>query len=253
MEADTLAILFALGLLGGVVTALVGGSSLVTFPILVMVGIPPVPAVATNLVALTPANLAAAIADRGKLPPLSWALFWLLAGCTVAGGAGAALLLLTPARVFEAIGPALIGFATLLFAYSDALRRAIARARTGKSGGVAGIVLPSVLLSVYGGYFGAGMGVMYLALLALGGFEDMRTANALKNLLGVLNGFVPIVLFVASGVVLWPVAAAMLSGALIGGFGGGYAMRFIPPIAFRRVVVAIGAGMTAVYAWRYWF
>lgn len=253
MEGEALAFLFTVGFVGGVVTALVGGAGLIVFPALLMVGLPPVVASATNLVALAPANFMAALADRGKLPPLSGAAIWLLlAGTAVAGGVGGALLLLTPERWFETIVPALIGLATLLFAYAETLKRAIARRRAGRSGGLAGVVLPTTFVSIYGGYFGAGLGVMYLALLTLGGISDLRAANALKNLMGPVNAIAAIGIFVWADLVVWPAALTMLAGGLLGGFGGGYAMRFIPAIAFRWAVTAVGGVMTLVYAWRYW-
>jgi uncharacterized membrane protein YfcA len=253
MEGDTLAILFAAGLAGGVVTALVGGAGLITFPALLMAGLPPVAASATNLVALVPANFMAAVVDRGKLPTLAGATFWLLAATAVAGGLGALLLLATPERWFAAIVPALIGLATLLFAYAEPLKRAIARRRSGRSGSIGGVIAPTAFVSIYGGYFGAGLGVMYLALLTLGGVSDLRAANALKNLMGPVNAVAAIAIFVWADLVIWPAAFAMLAGGMIGGFAGGYAMRFLPPVAFRRVVVTVGVLMTVVYAWRYWF
>jgi uncharacterized protein len=253
MEGETFAILLATGLAGGLITALVGGATLVTFPIMVLVGIPPVAAIASNIVALAPANLMAAFADRRKLPPLTPAALWLMGGCLVAGGAGAALLLATPERWFEGLVPALIGFATLLFAFADPIKRAVAARREGRVGNLASVVAPATLLSIYGGYFGAGMGILYLALLSLGGVSDLRAANAMKNLLGAANSTAVIAIFIVMDSVLWPVSATMLAGALIGGYGGGYAMRFLPAVAFKRGVVAVGAVMTAVYAWRYWF
>lgn len=253
MDGGLFAILFATGMTGGMITALVGGASLVTFPILLAMGVPPVQAIASNIVALSPANLMAAFADRSKLPAYSSATGWLMLGCMAAGGAGAALLLATPERWFRGIVPALIGFATLLFAYAEPIKRAVAKRRAGRQGHLGGVVLPATVLSVYGGYFGAGMGVMYLALLSLGGVSDLRAANALKNLLGAANSVAVVVIFAVSGAVIWTVALTMLAGALIGGYGGGYAMRFIPPIAFKRGVTAVGAVMTVVYAGRYWF
>lgn len=252
MDGGLLAILFATGFTGGVITALVGGASLVTFPILLALGMSPVAAIASNIVALSPANLMAAVADRAKLPPRTRATDWLMLGCLVAGGAGAALLLATPERWFQGIVPALIGFATVLFAYAETIKRAVAKRRK-VQGDLGGIVLPATVLSVYGGYFGAGMGVMYLAILSLGGISDLRAANALKNLLGAANAAAVVAIFIVTDSVVWPAALTMLAGALIGGYGGGYAMRFIPPFAFRWGVTAIGAAMTLIYAWRYWF
>lgn len=252
MDGGLFAILFAAGLVGGVVTALVGGAGLIVFPLMLAVGIPPVTASATLQVAIAPANSLAAFADRAKLPPVTPALLWLLAVTAVAGGAGGALLLLTPERWFAGIVPALIGFATLLFALADRIKRSIARRRAGRAGSLGMMIAPIGVLSIYGGYFGAGVGVMYLALLTLGGISDLRTANALKNLMGPVCGVAAIAIFVWADAVDWPAAIAMMAGAAIGGYAGGYAMRFIPPIAFKRGVTAVGAVMTLVYAWRYW-
>ncbi|MFM7344867.1 MAG: sulfite exporter TauE/SafE family protein, partial [Tagaea sp.] len=233
--------------------ALVGGAGLIVFPLMLAVGIPPVAASATLQVAIAPANSLAALADRGKLPPVSPALLWMLAVTAAAGGVGGALLLLTPERWFAGIVPALIGFATLLFAFAEPIKRAIARRRAGHDATLGPVIAPIGLLSIYGGYFGAGLGVMYLALLTLGGISDLRTANALKNLMGPVCGIAAIAIFVWADAVIWPAAFATMAGSAIGGYAGGYAMRHIPPIAFRRGVVAVGAVMTASYAWRYWF
>lgn len=253
MEGDALAILFVAGLAGGVVTALVGGAGLIVFPLMLAVGIPPVAASATLQVAMAPANSMAAFADRAKLPPVTPTLLWLLVATAIAGGVGGALLLLTPERWFAGIVPALIGFATLLFALADRIKRAIARRRAGRAGSLGIVIAPIGVLSIYGGYFGAGVGVMYLALLTLGGISDLRTANALKNLMGPVCGVAAIAIFVWADAVIWPAAIAMMAGGAIGGYAGGYAMRFIPAIAFRNGVVAVGAVMTVVYAGRYWF
>lgn len=253
MEGDVLAILFGAGLIGGVVTALIGGAGLIVFPLMLAVGISPVAASATLQVAIAPANSLAAFADRGKFPPVTAPLVWMLVVTAIAGGLGGALLLLTPERWFAGIVPALIGFATLLFAFAESIKRAIARLRPGRTAGLGAVTAPVGLLSIYGGYFGAGLGVMYLALLTLGGISDLRTANALKNLMGPVCGAAAIAIFVWADAVIWPAALSTMAGSAIGGYAGGYAMRFIPPLAFRRGVVAVGAFMTAFYAWRYWF
>jgi uncharacterized protein len=252
MESGLVPLLFATGLVGGVVTALVGGATLVTFPIMLMAGLPPVTAVASNLVALGPANFMAAMADRGRLPAFDRPVRWIMAGSFVAGAIGAAILLAMPVRTLEGIVPALIGMATLLFAFAEKIKRFVLRRRQNDTGDMRGVVVPSIAVSVYGGYFGAGLGVMYLSLFALGGISDLRTANALKNLVNALNSAAAIAIFIVSGSVDWHATSAMLVGGLIGGYGGGFAMRYISPIVFHRVVTAIGAVMTLVYAWRYW-
>lgn len=252
MESDLILLFFVTGLAGGVITALVGGATLVTFPIMLMTGMPPVAAVATNLVALGPANLMAAIADRGRLPPFDKHVRRIMAGAFLAGAAGAAILLAMPDKALENVVPAMIGLATLLFAFAERIKRAVARRRNYAVGDMGGVVAPSIAVSIYGGYFGAGLGVMYLALFALGGISDLRAANALKNFVNALNSSAAIAIFALSGSVDWYVTLVMLAGGLIGGYSGGFAMRYIAPVIFHRLVTAIGAAMTLVYAWRFW-
>ncbi len=252
METELLLLLFATGLIGGVVTALVGGATLVTFPIMLMAGLPPVVAVASNLVALGPANFMASIADRGRLPPFDRHVRRIMIGAFVAGGVGAGVLLAMPEKALEAIVPALIGAATLLFAFADRIKRSVQRRRRGAAADMRGVVAPSIVVSIYGGYFGAGLGVMYLSLFTLGGIADLRAANALKNLVNALNSAAAIGIFIASGSVDWRATLVMLAGGLIGGYSGGLAMRYIAPVVFHRLVTVIGAAMTLVYAWRFW-
>lgn len=253
MESELLLVLFVTGLAGGVVTALVGGATLVTFPIMLMAGLPPVVAVASNLVALGPANFMAAMADRGRLPSFDKYVRRIMVGAFLAGAAGAGILLAMPEKALEDVVPALIGAATLLFAFADRIKRYVQRRRHGVAADMRGIVVPSVAVSIYGGYFGAGLGVMYLSLFTLGGITDLRASNALKNLVNALNSAAAIAIFVASGSVDWHATLAMLAGGLIGGYSGGFAMRYIAPVVFHRLVTGIGAVMTIVYAWRFWF
>jgi uncharacterized membrane protein YfcA len=107
-------------------------------------------------------------------------------------------------------------------------------------------------VAIYGGYFGAGMSVMLLALLSLGRAEDFRATNVLKNWLSGLTSFVAVVVFLLQGVVAWPSTLAMMAGALLGGFLGGRLVRVLPPGVVRWIVIAAGSVLTLVYAWRYW-
>jgi uncharacterized protein len=173
--------------------------------------------------------------------------------CVVGSVAGAVLLLLTPDKAFTAVVPLLIGFATVLFAAAGPIRgwiAARAAATRGAGGGLRLVLFAPV--AVYGGYFGAGMSVMLLALLSVSRAEDFRATNVLKNLLSGLTSFVAVVVFVLQGVVAWPATLAMMAGALIGGFAGGRLVRILPPTPVRWVVIAAGAVLTVVYAWRYW-
>jgi len=249
-------LLFGAGLAGGIVTAIVGGSSLITFPALLAAGLPPIVANASNAVALAPGSFMAGLADLERRPRWDRSVFGLMAVCVAGSVAGAALLLITPEKAFTAIVPLLIGFATIQFAVSDRIRLWI-----GSRAAAAGVTQPSreglkLLLfapvAVYGGYFGAGMSVMLLALLSVTRADDFRATNVLKNLLAGLTSFVAVVIFVLQGIVAWPPALTMMAGALIGGFAGGRLVRVLSLGVVRGIVIAAGAILTLVYVWRYW-
>ena len=237
--------LFGAGLAGGVVTAIVGGASLITFPALLAAGLPPIIANASNTVAMTPGNLMAGLADLDRRPRWDRSLLALVLVCVGGSVAGALLLLVTPEKAFTAVVPLLIGFATVLFAQSGRIRKWIlSRPRWG--------VLWFVPVAVYGGYFGAGMSVMLLALLSVSRGDDLRATNVLKNLLSGLTGVVAVIVFVVQGMVAWPLTLVMMAGALVGGFLGGRLVRVLPAGVVRVIVIAAGAILTLVYAWRYW-
>jgi hypothetical protein len=251
MESSSALILFVAGLAGGVVTAIVGGASLITFPALLAAGLPAIVANASNTVALTPGNLVAAVADLERRPRWDRSFVALMLVCVAGSVAGAVLLLVTPEKAFTAIVPLLVGFATVLFAASGAIRRWIAARSTGTRGPHRHLLLFAPV-AVYGGYFGAGMSVMLLALLSVTRTDDFRATNVLKNLLSGLTSLVAVVVFVGQGVVAWPPALAMMAGALVGGFLGGRLVRVLPPALVRFIVIAAGTVLTLVYAWRYW-
>jgi uncharacterized membrane protein YfcA len=248
--------LFAAGLAGGVVTAIVGGASLITFPALLASGLPAIVANASNTVALAPANLVAALADLERWPRWDRAFAGLAVVSVVGSVAGAVLLLLTPEKVFTAIVPALIGFATLLFALSGRIRLWIASRTAGGAGHPASSPALGTLLfvpvAIYGGYFGAGMSVMILAILAVSRGGEFRANNVIKNLLSALTSLLAVVVFVQQGVVSWPATVVVMAGGLLGGFAGGRLVRVLPPDLVRWVVITVGAVLTVIYAWRYW-
>jgi hypothetical protein len=253
MDGSAALMLFGAGLAGGVVTAVVGGASLITFPALLAAGLPAIVANASNTVALTPGNFIAGVADLERFPRWDRSFVGLSLVCVVGSVAGAVLLLLTPDKAFTAVVPLLIGFATVPFAAARPIRgwiAARAAATRGAGGGLRLVLFAPV--AVYGGYFGAGMSVMLLALLSVSRAEDFRATNVLKNLLSGLTSFVAVVVFVLQGVVAWPATLAMMAGALIGGFAGGRLVRILPPTPVRWVVIAAGAVLTVVYACRYW-
>lgn len=253
MDGPTALMLFGAGLAGGVVTAVVGGSSLITFPALLAAGLPPIVANASNTVALTPGNFVAGLADLERLPRWNRAFLGLVVVAVAGSVAGAALLLLTPERAFTAAVPLLIGFATLLFGLADPIRRRL-EARRGAGGAVSDgtrlfLFAP---VAVYGGYFGAGMSVLILALLSISLPGDFRAVNVLKNLLSGLTSGIALVVFVAQGVVAWPPTVTMMAGVLAGGFLGGRVARVLPPAWVRAIVLTVGTVLTLVYARRAW-
>jgi len=177
-------LLVAAGIAGGIIAAIVGGAAVITFPALLAAGLPPVMATATNTAALTPGLFLAAIYDRSQLPPFDRSLA-AVALASIAGAlSGAALLLRTPERLFSVLVPLLLGFATVLFAYAGRISAWLA-ARAASRGNVRRFThSPAVVLpvSIYGGYFGAGVGVLMLGVLSVGTAGNYRSANVTKNL-----------------------------------------------------------------------
>ena len=252
MDTSAGILLFAAGLAGGIVTAMVGGASLITFPALLAAGLPAIVANASNTVALAPGNLAAALADVERIPRWDRSFGALALISIVGSGAGAALLLATPEKAFTAVVPLLIGFATVLFAVAGRIRLWIAsRAASGapSTGSEALLFAP---VAVYGGYFGAGMSVMILAILSVTRADEFRVSNVIKNLLSALTSFVAVAVFVLKGTVAWPPTLVVMGGAIIGGFVGGKLARVLPSELMRRIVIVVGAVLTVVYARRYW-
>jgi uncharacterized membrane protein YfcA len=257
MDLSTILLLFVSGLGGGIMAAMVGGASVITFPVLLATGLPPVVATASNLIAVSPGNFFAALADRSLLPPFDRAFVGLIAASVLGAFVGAGLLLATPARMFEVLIPLLLGFATVLFAYAGRIveaLRARARARGGGEPRMSVTSLPMLVpVSVYGGYFGAGVGVLLLGVLSIATGGEYRAANVAKNLVTALNTFAASLIFIGIGAVAWPQTLVMMAGCIIGGTCGAQFARVVPQSVMRVVVVAVGALLTVVFAWRYWF
>lgn len=257
MDAATAALLCAAGLAGGTIASLAGGAALITFPTLLAAGLTPIVATASNLAALMPGSFIAALSDRTQLPRFDRAFAGLVLASVIGAGIGAALLMLTSNRVFEILVPILLGFATVIFAFGERISewlRGRSLARHGHEPQIKLTSIPMLLpVSVYGGYFGAGVGVLLVAVLSLATSGEYRPANATKNLVASLNGLVAVLVFAAQDSINWPATLVMMSGALVGSLIGARIARYAPREVMRWVVVAIGALLTIVYAWRYWF
>lgn len=253
MDIGIICLLVTTGLVGGIINAIAGGATLITFPVMLMAGLPPVAANASNAVAILPGHLLAAIADREKMPPLDRG-FCLSLLVSVSGGIiGAFLLLALPDRIFILPVPALIGFATLLFTFAPQLQSWTAQRHPGRPPSPIGGASVLALASIYGGFFGAGLGIILSAILSVADPGDIRRVKVLKNLLATSVSLAAVTIFIVQGRVHWPQTTVMLLGALAGGYIGGMLVRILPAQTVRIVVIAAGTLMTIVYAQRYWF
>ncbi len=256
MDLLTTAFLAGTGVAAGIIATIVGGAAVVIYPALIATGVPPQLAAVSNLAAVMPATMLAALSDRTQLPPFDRAFVGLIVASIVGAGLGAALLVVTPERMFAQIVPLLLGFATLLFAFSERISRWLRARAAGRGHAIAfnfaslKVILP---VSFYGGYFGAGVGILMLGVFSLATGGDYRAANVAKNFVSSLNGLAATLVFATQGAVLWPQTLALAAGTIVGGLIGAYVARVIPRNVIRVLVVVIGAALTIALARRYWF
>ncbi len=275
MHSGDGAIMLAAAAAGGLMNALAGGGTIITFPTLMFLGEPAIIANATSTVALLP-GAAASMAGYGQevATHKEW-LKTLLIPSVVGGGIGSLLLLRTPEKTFANLAPLLVLFATLLFLWQGFLARrrekrlAAAFAPTGGPPGAApppaadgppslglsrrrwtAAVLFQFAISIYGGYFGAAIGILMLAVLGFLGLTNIFAMNGLKNFFGFCINGVAAAYFILRGAVVWPVALLMMAGAIAGGYGGARLARVIGKEKARTAVVVIGFVVTAILFWQ---
>ena len=244
-------ILVGLGaLVAGMINALAGGGTLITFPLLTAVGIPAVAANVTNTVALCPGYLGGTLAQAKDLRDQKRRLYLLIPASIVGGVAGGILLLNTGEKLFRDLVPFLILLASALLAVADPVRNWLQR-RAGKNGGTGdmtpGAILPVSLAAVYGGYFGAGLSVIVLAVLGLTINDSLTRLNGLKQAIAFSVNVAAAIFFVFSENVVWSAALVMAVFALIGGALGGKLAGKIKPATLRRLVVVIGVIVSIIY------
>ena len=233
-------------LLAGAVNAIAGGGSLITFPALVAGGLSAVTASVTNTIAMCPGYLGATFAQRRDLAGQGRRLAILMPAGVVGGVAGAVLLLHTGDAAFKQVVPYLILFAALLLAVQNPLRRwLLARAPGGHA--EAWAALPVGLAAIYGGYFGAGLGVMLLAALAVVVGDSLTRLNAVKQAVSLAVNVAAAAVFLFSDRVDWPIAGVMLVASLAGGVLGGLVASRIPPAVLRWTVVTLAVVVAATY------
>jgi hypothetical protein len=241
--------LFFAGALGGAINAVAGGGSFVAFPALMLTGVPPVSANATNTLALWVGVTASGGAYRNRLSISRRVMIPLIVTSVIGGLAGAFLLIKTPAQTFLKVMPWLMLGATLLFAFGKHLTGRIAAGISSDAsrGAIAGASVFELIVAVYGGYFGGGIGIMNLAMLAAMGMTDIHEMNALKVVLGgVING-VATVTFVITGAIVWPQAIVMILGAILGGYFAAHYAQKLPQSWIRAFVILVGAAMTVYF------
>ncbi|HEY6951452.1 MAG TPA: sulfite exporter TauE/SafE family protein [Bacteroidota bacterium] len=250
------AVLVIAGCIAGLMNSIAGGGTLVTFPALIYTGLPSIDANATSTVALLPATLGGTIGYRNKIRNILPWLKLFVPVSLLGGLIGGILLVQTPSRMFDAMVPFLILFATILF-MAQASFNQIFGIRTVQAHNAApsrkwiyGSVLFQFFVAVYGGYFGAGIGILMLASLGMLGFEDIHEMNTLKVILGFLINVVAAVYFIISGLIHWPDAFVMACGTVIGGYGGAHYAQKVPQKKVRTAITLIGLAISAVMFWR---
>lgn len=251
LDVASLLILALAAMAAGAVNAIAGGGTLISFPALTAVGVPAVAANVTNTVALTPGYLGATVAQAADLRGQRRRL-WLLVPTGVAGGVvGALLLVSTDEKLFRALVPYLILLASLLLAIQPRVRSWLDARRARQVAPPRArdiwVVLPVFAASIYGGYFGAGLSVIILAVLGLVLDDNLTRLNALKQAIAFAVNVAAACFFLFSGLVVWLAAVVMMFGAIAGGVLGGRLASRISPNILRRIVVVIGVAVALIY------
>jgi uncharacterized protein len=239
---------FGSAFVAGAINSVAGGGTLLTFPTLIWLGLPSINANATSTVAIWPGTVGTIWGYRQEMRESSPRMLALAAPSVVGGILGALLLNHTPPAVFDALVPFLILFATLLFMIQEPIQRRLkisSSASQKSTRWFIGAMLFQLFVALYGGYFGAGIGILMLAALSVLGFTDIHQMNALKALLGASINGVAALYFIWARMVYWPEFVVMVVGAIIGGYGGALIARRIGGAAVRRIVIVVGLSMAA--------
>ncbi len=237
---------FGAAFLAGAINAVAGGGTMITFPALIWLGLPPVAANATSTVAIWPGSLGSMFGYRRELRTTPLRMLALVVPSLMGGLLGAWLLRFTPPATFDRLVPFLVLFATLLFMTQKFLQQRFApRESAGHESRrwIGGAMVFQFLVGIYGGYFGAGIGILMLAALGILGFSDIHQMNGLKNFFGLCINGIASVYFILAHMVYWQYVLLMAIGAIAGGVGGSGAARKAGRQTVRRVVIGIGFGI----------
>ncbi len=250
-------VIFAAAFVAGMMNSVAGGGTLLTFPALIWIGMDPKAANVTSTVALWPGSLGGMFGYRRELRD-SRRFMLLLTPSSIAGGLiGALLLLRTPSGTFASIVPYLVLFATILFAVGEPVAKLLRRknreteaSEISRAWWIAAAVI-QLFSAIYGGYFGAGIGIVMLAVLGLMGLNDIHQMNGLKNYFAMCINLIAAVYFILCGPVKWGAAIVMIAGAIAGGYGGAGIARKLGRNFARRAVIVIGLAMAISLLFRH--
>jgi uncharacterized membrane protein YfcA len=238
-------LLFIVATVAGAINSVAGGGSFLTLPTLLYAGVTPVIANATSTLAMLPGSVASAVAYRRELRRIGRWLVPLTIVSLVGGFLGGVLLVRTSDTSFMRLLPWLMLLAAVTFTFGDRVRRTLSLDHL--HGNVVLVSIVQFVISIYGGYFGGGMGIMMLASFALGGMLDIHEMNALKTFLGVAINILALGEFIVKGVVAWTPGLIMIAGSILGGYFGATFARRVDPRWIRAVVVGIGWSMTVYF------
>lgn len=247
-EPLRLLILFLAGIGAGLFNALAGGGSIFTFPALIATGIPPILANVTNTVALCPGYVGGVLGQWRDLEGQGPRMLLLLPVAALGGAIGALLLTRTSPKAFDHLVPALVLAACALFAVQDRLRSLLQRRNARIALGWAAV--PVLLAAIYGGYFGAGLSVMFLAMIGLAIDDRLARLNALKQTMSLVTNVTAALVFVLAAPVVWTAAIAVGAGALAGGAAGGRLASVVRASILRWIIIAIGLTLAAFFLLR---
>jgi len=245
--------LFGAALVAGILNAVAGGGSFISFPALLFLRVPPVAANATNTVALWPGLAASTVAYLKRLTAPARLLVPLIVTSVAGGWLGALLLLKTPAQTFLHLVPWLLLSGTLLFAFGNSFRRIAGEGEAREDlsrlswAAIAVSSFVELLVAIYGGYFGAGIGFITLGMLAALGMRDIHEMGAIRTLLAATINAVAVLTFIVAGAVLWRQCAVMIAGALAGGWFGAHYAQKADPGKVRAAVIGLGLVMSAYF------
>lgn len=247
MISSDISIFFTITAFAAAINSVAGGGTFLTFPVFIMAGLSPLQANVMSTIALWPGTVSSAFGYRKELAVSRKQLLPLLLVCVIGGVAGSLTLLHTPEKVFEWLVPWLLLIATLIFTFGKyAIVLLHKKFPNVKNHQWLGVFL-QIFISFYGGYFGAGIGILMLAMLQLMGYSNIHQMNALKTLLAATIGAATAAIFIFSDVIVWNLTIIMVAGGLLGGYVGARMALKISPAHIRLLVSIIGFSMTAYF------